>query len=414
LYVYDSLKVVLPTILTRTDLDNAIRGIGGEVAPVLKTHIIKRARALGLTSVLPGNWGGSGSATTTETPSTFTAMLVLEGEVPQPLIQQAPAPENGNVMRMRVPFYMGNSVARAPGIKKPIHFPTELLPSIIQEGKRQIAEGKQPITIYARHAHAADGGYLPIGAVVDFEQEGRIGYAIEEISPTSMGRDVQVLAENKHLNAVSLRSGAGRFQFKDVLVNETPMYQPIRLLLDGIDFAPDGPAQATYGLQILQEDVSVTDETPKIQRRPSTVSDLTLEALKAENPSLIAEIEAPLRRELEAVKAEKSALVAEKNATAREAKLREIAARFPEPDKALPILMELCKDCETDDAVAAKAFPVLLEALGTKKETEEKPEAKLLSLFKITGKGQAITQEKEKKDDEIDPADLTGVMLAEA
>jgi hypothetical protein len=353
--------------------------------------------------VLPdGSPGPSARRVTQGQP--LSVALVLEGDVPRIVTLEKPSAANGGVMKMRVPFYIGGSVAKAPGIKKPIYFAKELLPSIVAEGKRQIAEGKQPITVYARHALAADGGNLPAGIVADLEQEGSVGYATLEISPTitSGGKDLQVLAENKHINAVSLRSGAGRFEMKDVLVNEQPMLTPTKLLLDGIDFAPDGPAQATYGLEILQE-ARVIDEPPSIEkpnRRVQRVSDLTLEALKADSPSLVAEIEAPLRQEILTVKAERDALLAEKTSAARKAKLEELAARFPKPDEALPILLELCKDCQTDDEVALKAFPVLLEALGEQKAATEDPRSKLLDMFKNSGRGQSVVQEHQT--DELD------------
>lgn len=456
-------------IRNRSDLENAIRAVGRGSGShdEIRRHIIKRARALALTDLLPEDWSAEGAMAQDGFPTTdgnlalpagmtydgdyrmegrrrvydpdrdgdddstpegdtnhshfhpdgsprtmpmmdmmneFAPVLILEGNVPHPLIQEMPSAANGGVMKVRTPFFVGDSVARAPGIKKPIFFGKDILPAIVQEGNRQIGERKQPITIYARHAHAADGEHLPLGAVVSLEQEGRIGYATMEISPTSSGRDAQVLIQNGHLNAVSLRSGAGRFELKDVLVNEQPMYTPTKLFLDGIDFAPDGPAQATYGLEILQERPSVEDagseepQTKTTKKGGRRIMELTLEAIRAENPSLIAEIEAPLRRELTAVTQERDALLEKDRKIAREAKLKEIAERFPKPDEAYPVLLELCRDCTTDDQVAAKAFPVLLEALGQKQAAEaEDPRRKLVSMY--SGRGQrGLVQEPGARD----------------
>lgn len=362
--------------------------------------------------------GGMASET-----SAISTLLLLEGTVPQPVILQEATADNGGVMRIKTPFYVGESIARAPGFQRPIYFPRALLPGIVQEGRRQIGEGKQPLTVYARHAHATDGDHLPVGAVVDLEQEGRIGYAVLEISPTSTGRDIQVLAQNRHLNAVSLRSGLGRFELEDKKVNGEPMLTPLRLAIDGVDFAPDSPAQPTYGLQILQEDARVeataTHPTPKRRTSPPMNPDeLTLDVLRAEYPELLAEIEAPLRRENQQLASRLTVLEQERNARLRDEKLREIAGNFPDPEKALPVLQELCAGCETDAQVAEKAFPVLLEALKQAKATEAPPIEKparqvLLEMFRPGGAGQVpIVQEGEGAKDH-DPAEFAGVDLAE-
>lgn len=53
-------------IRNRADLQNAIRAVGrakGDHA-VVRRYIIKRARALGLTQLLPDNWAADGSLKT--------------------------------------------------------------------------------------------------------------------------------------------------------------------------------------------------------------------------------------------------------------------------------------------------------------------------------------------------------------
>jgi len=385
-------------IADKEDLQNAIKAVGraGKDHDVVRRHIIRRAKAMGMSDAVPSNWSATGALAQEgeRTPDVFQSVLILEGEVPRVQILQEASAGNGNVMRLKVPFYVGESIARAPGIPKKVYFPKTLLPSIVQEGQQQIAEGKQPLTVYARHAHATDGTHLPVGAVVALEQEGRVGYATLEISPTSDGKDVQVLAQNKHLNAVSLRSGQGQFELEDRKVNGEAMYVPSRLALSGIDFAPDSPAQPTYGVEILQEEALVEARSEKPPTRRKQLESLTLETLKSEYSDLVSEIEAPLLAELKKVTKERDALRQEKNATAKDAKLREIAAQFPEPDKALPVLLEMCKDCETDDQVAAKAFPVLLEALKASREAPTKtPREQLLEMFPNSGAGQTIVQE---------------------
>lgn len=351
-----------------------------------------------------------------ETTVELESVLRLEGDMAKLLVQEQPTDSNKGVMKVKVPFYVSESITKAPGIAKKIHFPGAVLPGLIQEGKRQISERKQPLNVYARHAHAMAQDHLPIGAVVDLEQDGRVGYATIEISPTdgpSGGKNVQTLIQSGHLNGVSLRSALGHYKLAGKKVNGEDMLQLQSLQIDGIDFAPDGPAQPTYGVEILQEAASVQDESTKPSKEESKKVSLTLEELRTEHPSLVAEIEAPYRREAETAKAERDALLAEKRSAAREAKLREIAAQFPKPEEALPLLLEVCKDCETDDAVAAKAFPILLEAMSLQKKQVENPRTKLIGQFANSGRGQAgLTQEKARDKDEIDPDEVAGIGLA--
>ena len=47
-------------IRNRADLDNAIQAVGRGTAPhaAIRAHIVKRAKALGLTDALPASWSG--------------------------------------------------------------------------------------------------------------------------------------------------------------------------------------------------------------------------------------------------------------------------------------------------------------------------------------------------------------------
>lgn len=46
-------------IVTKGDLENAVRAYGRSPDEATKRHIIKRARALGATDMLPADWPGS-------------------------------------------------------------------------------------------------------------------------------------------------------------------------------------------------------------------------------------------------------------------------------------------------------------------------------------------------------------------
>jgi len=377
----------LPTINTRAQLKAAIATMvqteADKIDPKLAKHVTARAYALGHGDLLPqGNVRAEGKVLATT--------LSLEGLGKPTIVQEASA-DTGGRMKIRVPFYVGNSIARAPGFDKRIYFSAEILPGIIQEAKAQIREGKQPLNVYARHAHAISGDHLPIGAVVDVEQEGRIGYSIIELEPiVPDGVNAMTLIRGKKLNAVSLRSREGQFELEEKKVNGEIMLEPTRMAICGVDFAPDSPAQPTYGIEMLAAEARVEDvpASRKSQTRRNRMPDeINLEMLKAEHADVVAEIEAPLRKELAKVVGERDALVAEKRLGERDAHIEEIAQQFPDPKKALPLLQEHCKEAKSKDDVAKLAMPVLLKALNaTKPLTQEKStEDKLLELFPTKG-----------------------------
>lgn len=370
--------------------------------------IISRAKKFGI-EVDKDSAVAKAAGMTQEFP-TLAPLLTLEGTVPKPVILQEASDANGRKMRVRVPFYVGESISRAPGFQKKIYFPASLLGPIVQEGKQQISDGAQRLTVYARHAHATSGDRLPVGDVVDLEQEGRIGYATLEIVETHDGKDLMALLSQRppKVNAVSLRSGPGRFELEDKKVNGEPMLQAARMAIDGIDFAPDSPAMKTYGVEVLAAEARVDQISPTRRTKPKMSDiELTLESLRADWPELVTELEAPLRKELNKITLERDVLMRERNERNKALKLEEIASQFPEPAKALPILQEMCAECETDAQVAEKAFPVLLEALarsrtdGQPRQAVKPTREQLLDLFKPGGAGrQPLIQE---KDVEIDP-----------
>jgi hypothetical protein len=353
----------------------------------------------------------------------------MDGAVPRPIVQEAPSEDNGGKMRVRVPFYVGESVSRAPGFDKKVYFPKSLLPSVVQEGKAQIAEGRQPLTVYARHAHATSGTDFPVGKVVDMEQEGRLGYAVLEIAPTegaTGGKNVQTLIQAGHLNAVSLRSGAGRFELQEKKVNGELMLQAARLAIDGIDFAPDSPAMPTYGIEVLAAEASVADP-PRFRRgrarsehrRTSTrmSEDLTATIVRAEYPEVAREIEAPLRdqnksltaenaglkEQIEKLEGELSGLRAEAVKRERDEYVDELANRFPEPEKAKAVLAEMAAEYQTKDEVARGLKPVMVllqHSLQAEREPEKPLADKLLELFPRSGSGRTLTQE--RRDEPVD------------
>lgn len=400
-------------IKTRKDLSNALKDFNrtGQ-KPSDKAHIVKRARALGLTSMLPDDWNIKA-----ESP-VMAPVLLLEGELPKPQILAEGTPENGGIMRIRVPFYVSNSKARIGGFDKPVYFEGKLLPAITAEAKAQIAAKKQPLTVYPRHAVAMAGDHLPIGGVVDISAEGRIGYADIDIDPTSDGKDAQVLVKNGRLNAVSLRSK--RFEMEERKVNGEDMYVPTRLSLDGIDFAPEGPAMPTYGIEVLQAEATVEPIDPdKSKTRRNKRVEITAETLRAEAAEVVAEIEAPLKKQVAELQKENGELKAEKWEHDKAAYLAVVAAKFPaeSQEETKKILAEACKDVKSLGEVKAICADQLMAAMEIVKNTAAPAEtiaerlAKQFPGVRAGGNGktsgvQAEKKEGDGKDDKVVSAEV--------
>src|SRR6266581_269075 len=256
-------------------LRRAIRSVGrGGSYTRAKRHIIKRAKGMGLISMLPNGWVTSEEsiaeslsvelATHGEkfvTSEALQSILILDGaeNAPLPLILEDKTSEVGGFVRIKVPFFVGDSLSKAPGFNQKILFPTSILPSIVAEAKSQIREGRQPLTVYPRHKTALDGSDLPIGGIVDLIQEGRIGYVIADVVNEGKGRQAIALMKHKDaedrpqplLNAISLRSGPGRFEMESIEMEDAPVLRVAKLQLDGVDFAPDSPAMKTMALSSL-------------------------------------------------------------------------------------------------------------------------------------------------------------------
>jgi hypothetical protein len=461
-------------IRNKTDLGNAIRAIGrAKDRDRAKKHIIKRARSLGAMSMLPESWGVTQEmAKTLDTLAAeqvnLSSYLILgqDGVAKPDILQEASTETNGR-MRIRVPFYVGDSIAHAPGFSEKLFFPKAALVPIVTEANNKILENKQPLTVYARHAHAVTADYLPIGAVVEtlVGEDGRTGYAVMDILDTDPhGKNAQKLIKAGMLNAVSLRTDYGNYTVEKKRINGEAMLQANITSINGIDFAPDGPAQPTYGIQVLMAEASVEpfiepEATPVVEpvaeksspksKRSQNMDELKLEDVKA-RPDIVEQIVAPVKaqlsqvreelvqskdgftsyklesekkvdaltKELETLKTEKAkvevekakvesekvAVMAERDNYAsketirlRDEKIKEIAGEFPEPEKALPILVEGCKDAKTADDVTKFAYPIMLELFKARREKEkETPKAtpldQLLEMFtKPSGAG--ITQE---------------------
>jgi hypothetical protein len=404
----------IPSEYTLKELMDVFDQLGrGDLQPEQRIELTRRAQGY-----LAQLRGGNGQNPVAAEIHALQPLLLLaqDGDMAA-VIQELPSPTNNGVMKIRVPFYVSGSVVRAPNIPGKLHFGADKLERIVQEGNKRIADGKQPITVYARHAHAIAKDKLPVGRVVGLERHGGIGYAIEEIAPTADGRDVQTLARNKMLNAVSLRANGESYTLEPILINGEEAWD-VDLTLDGIDFAPDGPAQPTYGVEVLAAEARV--EPAKSSTRSVILSQdvLTLEAVKRDRPDLIVAIEAPfkeanakLTQELDAAKValtqaneDLGKAKEQLGVIERTAYMQELAAKFPEPVKALSVIQETCKDEKTKEAIASKVMPLLLDALSQKAPLTPAPAAPptnpFLDLFPNSGAGQTLGLEalSEKKE----------------
>lgn len=398
-----------------TYLKKAIRAYGRSKPSersAVKAHIIRRAKALGASSMLPEGWVSAEEMkpeeeTEIKFPEIFESILILEGDLKPIVLEQTEEQKVSGTLRVRMPFYVGESIAKPPGIPRRVYFPTGLLSETIAEGKKQIAEGKQPLTVYARHAHAIDASHLPMGSIVNLEQEGRIGYVTLEIEPTTYGKDAQILLQAKppKLNAVSLRSGPKRFELEDVQVNGELMFKPTKLLLDGVDFAPDSPAMATYGLEILAAEASIESVVKNKKEVIQQVEDITLEAVRAK-PEIVEEIEKPLLKRLDQEIKKTADLTLERDALKEQATrndlnvfVADMASKHPKKDEVLAVFMELAKDCKTKDEFSSKILPYFVNAAASMKPIapSETLDERIKKLFPTTP---SVTLENEAEPEE--------------
>lgn len=358
-------------------LKKAIKAFGRNASQRVKSWIIKRAKALGATNLLPDNWKVSSE-------SDLSGVLCLEFD-PTKAIQS----EDDGTMRIRVPFYIGNSVATPSNWGEPLYFSADELPKIVAETTQTIQRGSgPPLTVYPRHRNAQTADRLPAGVVESVEAEGQNGFATLRLANVGDGAVAQGLIKSGMLNAVSLRSHPG-FDLEEVKVNGQKMYSPKNLKLAGIDFAPDGAAMDTYGVQILNEAPTIEPVQSENDENEETHMEITLEAVRTNAPAVLAEIERPLRERISAVEAEKATVEGDLNKKLADAAaalkasqdrvvaleavetqrkvdgaIKGIAAKFPKPDEAEKALRDLCAEARSEADVYVKATPVLLEALS--------------------------------------------------
>lgn len=332
------------------------------------------------------------------------AITLERGDIPGVTVLQEPEAGANGVMRMRVPFYVGGSVSRASGFSKKILWQEKTLPQTVASMKANIEHGLQPLTVYARHAHALDHAHLPVGSITDVTQEGRIGYATLEIEPTSEGRDLQILAAGRKINAVSLRAAPGNYKLRAERVNGEEMLVCEQITPDGIDFAPDGPAQPTFGIEMLNEEPKVEPIVtiePVITNSKETSSEveLTLEGLRESHLDLVQAIEAPLNDKIEGLKAERKdlrtrveTLEQEKVAADKAAYVETVGAHMSQEAKAA--LVEFAGTVKTKEEVAVKVAEILVQAQAAAAVDRRTPAEKLAStLFPQSGSGQTVTAE---------------------
>lgn len=425
---YASQGVALPDgsfpIPDKDGLRRAIRSVGrGGSYTRAKRHIIKRAKALGAVASLPEGWATAEDLAVDQsiaaeihgekfvTAEALQSILILDGSenAPLPLILEDKTTDSGGFARIKVPFYVGDSLSKAPGFEKKVLFPTALLPSVIAEAKSQIADGRQPLTVYPRHKTALDGSDLPIGGIVDLVQEGRIGHVIIDV--VNKGRGEQAIALMKHkgpdgrpqplLNAISLRSGPGRFEMESIAMEDNEdILKVTKLRLDGVDFAPDSPAMKTYGIEFLAAESRVADATilsPKEETGSKSMT-LTLESLKTQHRTLVEEIEAPFHDKIAELTQEISVLNSQISGYEKREAQRELKEYFQMVVDGLPgdlkeerraVLAEIMSECRSKAEFNDRVMPIILLGLDHNRKPVETKEERLRRLFSVeSGKGQ--------------------------
>lgn len=349
--------------------------------------------------------------TGTESLSIFLALE--SGDIPSAQIVQEASQDSGGRMRIKVPFIIGNSKTRAPGFKDPLYFPNGIVADAVGKAQAQIDEGRQPLNVYGRHAHRLGSGHLPIGAIVAVEQQkvGRreVGFATLELEPTTEGQDAMILLRSKppKLNAVSLHSPPGHYTFERKSVDGVPhLVAQSPFGVDGVDFAPDGPAMDTYGVQVLSQEATVEPlEIPqKEETHQMEPKELTLEFVQ-QNAAVVQEIERPLREQLASLTQERdgalaqvTTLTTENEKAARKATkdayVAKIGAKMTDPQKAL--LQEFAATVDTQEEVALQIAEILLEAPAAQPEVnalQKLKEGFFPTGTRGAGAGVAIVQE---------------------
>jgi hypothetical protein len=439
---YASQGVALPDgsfpIPDKDSVRRAVRSVGrGGSYTRAKRHIVKRAKALGAIANLPEGWvtaedlaiDNSLTATSQRhgekfvTAEALHSILVLDGSenAPFPLILEDKTTESGGFARIKVPFYVGDSISKAPGFDRKILFPTALLPAIVAEAKTQISDGRQPLTVYPRHKTALDGSDLPIGGIVDLVQDGRVGSVIIDV--VNKGKGEQAIALMKHkgsdgrpqplLNAISLRSGPGRFEMESITMEDgnPDVLKVTKLLLDGVDFAPDSPAMKTYGIEFLAAESRTNDNSLEEDTGSNSMT-LTLESLKTQHRTLVEEIEAPFHDKIAELTQEISVLNTRIGGYEQREAQRELKEYFQMVVDGLPgdlkderraVLAEIMNDCRTKAEFNDRVMPIILLGLDHNRKPVETKEERLRKLFSVeTGKGQpgaAVTAETVPADD---------------
>lgn len=385
-------------IVKARDVEDAVnswgRYKGSRSFSEFKSRLTAIAKRKGFSSSLPDSW----KTASQEIEAGIEAYILLEGKF-EPQIVQEPSQDNDNIMRVRMPFYVGGSVNRPAGFTKKLYFPAETLPSLVEEGNNQIAEGNLPLTVYARHKHAISGDHLPIGALRGLEQEGSVGYVTLEIAPTDPdGKNTQMLIRNKMLNAGSLRMAPGNYQLEQGKLNGEHVFVLAKgSRLSGYDMAPDGPAQPTYGITVLNQEARVEPLNTKLTRRRKLPDEITLEDV----PKDVREaIERPLRAQVESITQERDSLLKDKNLRDRDDYLRNVSKKTKDPEAGFAAMVSLCNEAKAFDREEASAAitPILLQALeeATKPSAEpQKTAAEMVRELFVTRtpSGSSVTQE---------------------
>lgn len=359
----------------------------------VKRHIIKVAKKIGAASALPEDWNVKA-----ENGDIVSYLSLEDPGMPGLSLETVKDNKDNGILSVRVPFFIGNSLANIPGFDERLYFNASALPGLIAEGQARITEAKRPINVFARHAHAHSQAELPIGVVRGFSQKGSVGYADLDIISEGLGAQAQSLIRNKMLNAVSLRSKKGNFEVQEKSINGEDVLEVTQISIDGIDFAPELPAMETYGIEQLAAESVVSDRSEKSEKEADIVADgdLNLENVRKRS-DIVLEIERPLREQVASLTAERDssvkelgswkeraiaaeALVAKSNL---EAFLREIASSFADPAATYGVLAESVKDAKSKEEAQAIIMPVLLRGLKSKKaEIEaEAPKSKAEKLF---------------------------------
>jgi uncharacterized protein len=185
----------------RTDLTKAIRAVGrgGGSHDAIRRHIIKRARALGLSDMIPDNWSSGGGARAADAPPTGIGVVdAFDRPGPATEVQyRSYAPQ----LEVRA----GGGGRTVYGIAVPYNAPTRIDEKLVEQFARGAFNHQlsHPRSVKFARDHMALGGEL-IGSATLLRDDPAGLYVEMRVANTPKGNDTLELLKDGALDQLSI------------------------------------------------------------------------------------------------------------------------------------------------------------------------------------------------------------------